>query len=356
MGTRRSRDKIILLCAAGILLSGMILLWLSSRLKSDETAPPRPVPVVTIRPSEADLGHRVIVPAILETEKTVTVVPRVGGRLLAVYVEEGDRISKGDVLAKVDPEPYELDFRAAESAWLLSESGLSRIRSLHDGAGASLQRLDEAQTSRDAAYASYKLAQMKLDYAEIRAPMSGMILRRFADPGNSASTETPLFTIVDVNELRITAQVPEKYWDQFASADNINIHVARPDSEIRDVREARIIRVSPVIDPLGGTFEVICSPSVDDASWPLGTHLTVEFTLDPRKNSRSLPLNALDGDEFVWLVHPGEGTVRRLDASELYRDGYRLALPESWPDGDYVLEGHHRLHDGQSVISYGTDT
>ena len=356
MGTRRSRDKIILLCAAGILLSGMILLWLSSRLKSDETAPPRPVPVVTIRPSEADLGHRVVVPAILETEKTVTVVPRVGGRLLEVYVEEGDSISKGDVLAKVDPEPYELDFRAAESAWLLSESGLSRIRSLHDGAGASLQRLDEAQTSRDAAYASYKLAQMKLNYAEIRAPMSGMILRRYADPGNSASTEVPLFTIVDVEELRIAAQVPEKYWDQFASADNINIHVARPDSDIRDVRKARIIRVSPVIDPLGGTFEVTCSPSIDDASWPLGTHLTVEFTLDPRKNSRSLPLNALDGDEFVWLVRPGEGTVRRLDASKLYRDGYRLELPESWPDGDYVLEGHHRLHDGQSVISYGTDT
>jgi membrane fusion protein (multidrug efflux system) len=334
----------------------MILLWVSSRLKSDEKAPPRPVPVVTIRPSEADLGHRVVVPAILETEKTVTVVPRVGGRLLEVYVEEGDRISKGDVLAEVDPEPYELDFRAAESAWLLSESGLSRIRSLHDGAGASLQRLDEAQTSRDAAYASYKLAQMKLDYAEIRAPMSGMVLRRFADPGNSASTEVPLFTIVDEKELRIAAQVPEKYWDQFASTDNINVHVARPDSDILDAREARIIRVSPVIDPLGGTFEVICSPSFDGASWPLGTHLTVEFTLDPRKNSRSLPLNALDGDEFVWLVRPGEGTVRRLDASNLYRDGYRLALPESWPDGDYVLEGHHRLHDGQQVISYGTDT
>ncbi|MDT8298772.1 MAG: efflux RND transporter periplasmic adaptor subunit, partial [Spirochaetaceae bacterium] len=278
-------------------------------------------------------------------------------------------ISKGDVLAKVDSEPYELDFRAAESAWLLSESGLTRIRSLHDGAGASLQRLDEAQTSRDAAYASYKLAQMKLDYAEIRAPMSGMILRRFADSGNSASTEVPLFTIVDVKELRIAAQVPEKYWDQFASADSINVHVSRPDSDIREVRDARIIRVSPVIDSLGGTFEVICSPSVsipgtdrrsgdenNAASWPLGTHLTVEFTLDPRKNSRSLPLNALDGDEYIWLVRPGEGTVQRLDASELYRDGNRLALPESWPDGDYVLEGHHRLHDGQPVISYGTDT
>lgn len=356
MRTRISRDRTIVLCAAGILLAGMTGLWLSARFKSNEVAPPQPVSVVTIRPSKADLGQRVVVPATLETEKTVTVVPRVGGRLLEISVEEGERISKGDILAQVDPEPYELDFRAAESAWRLSESGLSRIRSLHDDAGASLQRLEEAQTARDAAFASYKLAQMKLNYAEIKAPMSGMILRRYADPGNSASTEVPLFTIVDMNELRITAQVPEKYWDQFASADNINVHVARKDSDIHDIRVAKIIRVSPVIDPLGGTFEVLCSPSVDDASWPLGTHLTVEFTLDPRKNSRSLPLNVLDGGEFVWLVRPGEGTVRRLDASELYRDGNRLALPKSWPDGDYVLVGHHRLHDGQSVVSFGADT
>ena len=67
-----SREKIIVLSVAGVLLTGMVTLWTVTRVIPDKEVPERPVPVVTVRPVRADLGRVVIVPAVLETEKLVT--------------------------------------------------------------------------------------------------------------------------------------------------------------------------------------------------------------------------------------------------------------------------------------------
>jgi len=345
------RDRSIVLSIVGLLLAVVGFFWLHGRLGDDQDGTAPPIPVAVVRPEQRTLGERLVLSSILESETTVAVVPRVGGILLDILAEEGDRAAAGDLLARVDAEPYRLDLQAAEAAYLLAENRLERTRRLHESAAVSLQNLDEAQAARDAAFSDVEAARMRRDYADIRAPVSGTVLLRYADAGNMASTDTPLFSIGDPSRLQVRLRVSEKYWDDFADAGNLPVRVRRPDGDPADIRPARIDRVAPGIDPVSRTFGVTCSVDPGAPPWPVGARLTVEVVLEERSGAWSLPREALTGTGSVWEVAEG-GDVRELSLDGAFRDELRVEVPADFAGRAFVLHGHHRLSEGRRVAAY----
>ena len=347
-----SRESIVLLTTAGAVLAAVTLFWALWKYLPEKSVPPPPAAVSAVRPERRDLSVRIALPAVLESARTVTVVAKVSGTLVEMPAEEGMHVGEGDVLARVDPEPYALELKSAEAAWLFAEDSLARTEGL--SSGVSRQRLDEARASRDAALASYELARMRLGYAEIASPMEGIVLVRYADSGNPAATDRPLFVVGDPDHLRAEVRVPEKYWDRFADPENISVRLVRPYAD--EAKAARILRVGPGISTEDKTFDVVCVPDPGGAPWPIGSRLRVEFTVEELRAAWSLPLKALSGDGGLWRIGPGDSTAHRLEDPGLFRDGERLAVPEEWADSLFVLDGHHRLVEGQAVEPHGPGT
>ena len=142
MNPANRRSRAILLTVVAIVLVGFLLFWIFQR-RRPAPPPPAPVPPVVLdRPTIIDMSREMAVPGILEAESVVTVLPRVSGLLREVLVEEGDTVTAGAVIARIDPAPYDLELASAESAFLLAESAFLRIERLHASSGASLQQLD----------------------------------------------------------------------------------------------------------------------------------------------------------------------------------------------------------------------
>jgi len=351
-----SRYKIIVLTSISLLLIAFAALWTRFKLAPDVIIEPRSVPVSAVRPEIHDLRNELILTAVLEAESLVTVLPKVSGTILEIPVEEGDEVEEGDVLARIDSEPYRLEFKAAEAAWLLADSSFTRLNGIRGNSGVSLQQLDEAKASRDAAYSSYELAKMKYSYAEITAPVSGLLLKKYSDSGNTASPGLPLFVIGESGDPRVRVRVPEKYWENFTRPDSIKVLASYPAGGDNRKRNFKISRISPSISPENKTFEVVCSISADDNPWPIGAGIRVELILDERKSSWSLPLKTISADGELWQIDPDSNRVSRVILDDVFKDKQRFAVPEEMSAGLFVLDGQHLLREGLTVNAFEAGT
>ena len=354
MKTSLYRTRIIIIPAVILLFVVFCVLWAGKRFTRRAPAAPRPIPVSVVSPVQTDLSESLVLPAVLESEHVVSVIPRVKGILTEVSVQEGEEAAEGEILAFVDPEPYELELKAAESSWKLAESTLARMESMHRNAGVSLQSVEEARSKRDSALSAYQLARMRLDYCAVRSPISGTVLRRLADRGNMASDSRALFVIGNPNQMRVKVPVPQKYWDQFqpsVSVASVLLHrnFGEASAAAEAEAEAEIVRISPSIAPKSGSFEVTVRPK-KSLLWPIGAPIEVQFVLEEHIGVWSLPQNTVDGDSKLWRIDTegmravsskiGEKTV--LDKS--------IIIPESWSEDLFVLHGRGRLEDGVSIL------
>lgn len=347
--TAAVRDRVIILSLVLVVLIAFMLFWLYSRFADDEFSGTRRTPVSVISPRISDLRESLVVSALLEAERTVVISPKVGGTVREILVTEGSVVSRGDLLARIDSEPYRLEMEAAESLWRLAEAGLTRTKRVFESAGASVQQLDEAQTQRDSTYSKYELAKMRFDYTNISSPVSGSVLYRYLDPGNTVSQQSALFTIGNTETPRVKVQIPEKYWSRFQELEEIRVLLSFPAGGDYSVLPGEIIRIGSSIDPRSKKFEVLCMLSQSESPWPVGASLQVEFILSESLGALSLPLRALDSDNGLWRVNPEDNTVARIEAPTMYRDAARFVVPDAWTTDVFVLEGRHRLKEGQTV-------
>ena len=159
----------------------------------------KPHAVATAFPSEA------IVEAVMQT----TVGARVPGRVLEVRADAGQVVKKGDVLMRIDAREAEETARAAEAQYANARINYERTRSLVGQKFMSQAALDKAKADFDAAAANRAAAGAGQSHATIVAPMSGVIARRHAELGDMAMPGSPLFTLYQPGNLRVTASVPQ---------------------------------------------------------------------------------------------------------------------------------------------------
>jgi len=149
---------------------------------------------------------------------------RLMGNVTAVLVREGDRVGRGQLLARLDAREIEArraqaeaGVSAAEAVQADAQTHAGRIRSLYADSAATRSQLDQAETAlarAEAALRTARAAGAELeavgDYTEIRAPFGGMVTRRFVDPGAFLAPGAPILEIQDASRLRVSVSVPPR--------------------------------------------------------------------------------------------------------------------------------------------------
>jgi multidrug efflux system membrane fusion protein len=151
----------------------------------------------------------------LEATEFVELRPRVGGIIERVHFADGALVKKGDLLFTIDPRPFQAEAARAESLRIaavaraeLARSELARAQSLLDAKAVSLQEFDQltsgsrtAQADIATAEAALRVAQLNLDYAAVRAPISGRVSRAHVTAGNLVGEQVVLTTIAGVERV-----------------------------------------------------------------------------------------------------------------------------------------------------------
>ncbi|MCF7941315.1 MAG: efflux RND transporter periplasmic adaptor subunit [Spirochaetia bacterium] len=308
-----------------------------------------PAPVVTvIRAERGGLERELSFRGYVEAESMVTVLPLVGGRLDELSVQEGQRVTDGQIVASIDRTSYQLQLNQAASAFASARSSFERISRLYEQGAVTQQTYDQTKAQYDAMQSQYELAQLQLDHTEVKAPVSGTVLIRHLSAGNLASVQSPIITIADLSRLQVRINVPQEYYDLFSSRyDSIPIRMRRTDDDQRAIT-GRIIRVSQYIDAESKRFEVLCKIDEPEYLRP-GMSVVVSSIIERYTDQYLLPYQVQSSQNTLWYVDPADSTAHQLVIVPEAESDELFSVPSEYRDLLFIIEGQHFLREGQQV-------
>lgn len=351
MAKRRLTVSIVLIGSALLLFGAFTGAWLAVRGRRELPAGPLPLPVRMETPRRMDLSREYRASGHIEAERTVTLLPKTEGAITSLPVSMGDRVAEGDVAAEIDPEPYRLNLQRAEANLAAARSVFRRVERLRDADSISAQAYDEAKAAFEAAGSARDIARLQWENSRVRSPLDGVVVQVHAAEGDLVSPSRPLATVADISRLKVTASVPEKYYERFiASPEAILISVESSSFPGRPV-PGSIRAVAPAIDPRSRSFQVIVD--IDAGELPLrpGMYVRLSFTLETRRNVPTLPYKALVSGHTLWTVE--EGAAVKIDFRPEFAGSDRFEIPPGYAGTRFIVEGHHFIEEGRQVKAVG---
>ncbi|OMG53661.1 efflux transporter periplasmic adaptor subunit [Azonexus hydrophilus] len=220
-----------------------------------------PLPVITVKLHPVDLTFPA--ESVVEAVQQTTIGAQVAGRVLEVRADAGQRVSKGDLLMRIDAREASEAARAADAQYNVAKLNYERHQQLKAQKFVSQAALDKAKADFDAAAANRGAAGASQSHATIVAPMAGIVARRHAEAGDMAMPGTPLFTIYQPGSLRVTASVP-----QYRLAAMRGVTTARVEfPELGKWVEATAVQVLPTADAATHVSQVrVTLPALPDAT------------------------------------------------------------------------------------------
>jgi multidrug efflux pump subunit AcrA (membrane-fusion protein) len=191
----------------------------------------------------------------------VQVSPRVSGEITEIHFEEGTRVKKGDLLARIEPTPYELDYKRAQALVDAARARLEDARAGDPGQvkkGPRNHHIDELRAELAAAEAECTKAKWLLDGTEIRAPISGTILTKKAEKGNtinplSFNLKGSLCDMADLSKMEVDLTIQERDFAKIFKAQKCKISIeALPGVTYK----GQVSRVMPIADRAKGAIFV----------------------------------------------------------------------------------------------------
>ena len=327
----------------------------------------RPTPVTLATIGTADI--RVQVPAIgtVVPRNQVTVRARVDGPLLEVAFTEGKPVAAGEVLARIDPEPFKAALaqargQLARDAALLKNAqiDLDRYKGLLAQDSIAKQQVDtQAALVRQyegvvaADKAQVDAARLQLDYTRVTAPIGGRLGLRQADRGNvvGPADANGIVTINLVQPIDAAFAVPEAHLAQINQRlhQGAELPVELWDREQKQrLARGRLGAVDNAIDPSTGTIKAKAAFANEDGGLFPNQFVNVRLQLNLLPNALTVPGTAVQNNH-VYLVQP-DGTVTQRRVRVGVTDGDRVSVDGDLKDGDQVVtDGIDRLREGTKV-------
>ncbi|WP_153145704.1 efflux RND transporter periplasmic adaptor subunit [Dechloromonas sp. H13] len=285
------------------------------------------LPSVVVQPHRVDLGFPA--ESLVEAVQQTTVGAQTAGRIIEVKADAGQRVSKGEVLMRIDAREAEEAARAANAQYANARLNYERTKSLVAQKFMSAAALDKAKADYDAATATRAAAGASESHATIVAPLTGVVARRHAELGDMATPGKPLFTIYEPGGLRVTASIP-----QYRLNDMRSVRTARVEfPELNKWVDATAVKLLPTADTATHVSQVRVSlPPVPEAT--PGMFARVHFVLGQAEK----------------LTVPAQAVVRRGEVAAVYVLGAdnRLSLRQL-RIGDAVGQGEIEVLAGLSA-------
>ncbi|GGZ68581.1 efflux RND transporter periplasmic adaptor subunit [Paraglaciecola chathamensis] len=297
-----------------------------------------------------DISSNYTTTAVLEAKEEAYVVARASGIIEHIYVEEGDYVKKGQVLAQLEPERYRLNLARAKADLVGIEKELAKIDKVYNKKLVSDDTYDKISAQYASTKATLSLAELDLKEATIVAPISGYIATRNAKVGNLTESfqRAQMFHIVEQNQLYGVVYLPEKELSRVHKDQAATLTLsALQDSKV----DAFVERISPVIDPATGTFKVTLRVPNDEHLLKVGMFAHVDLNYDTHQQAALMPRKAmLSIDNKINVFVVTDGIAHKQEIRIGYQEGdYVEILSGLSGDEHVVITGHQNLKDQAPV-------
>lgn len=307
---------------------------------------------------------------------TVDVVPRVAGRIDSLTVQLGDRVTKGQVIAKIEDRELQQQIKQLEqnlkvnqatvtqreSDLQLRKTTLARQEELFSRGLTTRQVVEDATAAHNSAVAAVELATAQMGQTEARfeelkitlsntsivSPVDGFVGKRNLDQGAFAGANTPILSVVDISSVRLVANLVEKDFKRVTAGVEAQVEVdAFPGEQFSGV----VSRVAPVFD--AATRTATMEIEVPNPGYRLkpGMYARVRLTVDRRPDALTVPRNAVvdsEGQRGVFLIDGQNAKFQPVRTG--LQDNDRIEIVDGVTEGTRVITtGALALRDGDRI-------
>lgn len=265
---------------------------------------------------------------------------KIGGIISKIYVKEGDRVAKGQLLASLDL--TEIDAQVQQAAQNLEKSKRDegRIINLYKDTVASLEQLQNTQTQLTVASEALRIAQFNRQYAQIRAAEGGAILQKFLNEGEyaSAGTAVLLFNGTEKNDWVVRFGVSDRDWAALRKGDQAIVTVdAYPDQHFTGV----VTKMAEGADPSSGTYPIEVTVSPAGHRFAPGLFCTLQLQPSSKQTLTMIPAEALaEGDGktgYVYTMNADKRTVKKNRVHIAFLQNDRIAISSGLENVNEVI-------------------
>lgn len=330
----------------------------------------RVVPVVAVTVEQRDVAITLEGLGSVAAFNTVTVKTQVDGRLVQVAFREGQEVHKGDLLAQIDPRPFQIQLHQAEAALARDRAQLSgvqtnleRVKGLRGDGLASQQQIDDLRASAAqwqgtlrADQAQIEAARLSLDYARITAPIDGVTGVRLVDAGNvvRASDATGIVVIAQVDPIAVLFTLPQDDLPRITKAmaeGTLHVDAMSRDGETK-LGAGELALVDNQINQTTATIRLkAIFPNAGRALWP-NQFVKARLYLTTRKGAKVVPAAVTQrGPQgtFAYVIGPDQKvSVRPIQIETTVGD--QAIIAGGLEAGEQVVvEGQYQLRPGSRV-------
>jgi membrane fusion protein, multidrug efflux system len=369
--TGRSPRQIAFLIAgiAVAVFAAVVIFW---RHTSTQAAlgPPPGVPVTVTEAAQKDVPIYYDALGTVSALNTVAIRAQVTGQIVSIDFRQGQEVKQGDVLAKIDPAPFQAAYdqavakKSEDDAQLIdNEKDLARFKTLvfrdaetQQNVDSQQAKVDATKATLDADQAAIEAARTQLNYATITAPIDGVVGFRQVDIGNIIHTNDigPLTVLTQIKPCTVIFTLPQSDLGPVREAmlqGPVSV-LAFDQDDKRQIAEGKLLLINNQIDQSTSTIQLKAEfPNQDERLWP-GQFVHIHILITTRKDAVTIPAVSLqrgpDGF-YVWVIKPDNTAEQRPIEALTVNDDLAIATKGLDAGEKVVVDGQSRLDVGTHV-------
>ena len=342
-----------------LVLIGTLSTFLFSSCKQEETKKDFIRPVKLVEAASLDVIEKSF-PAVVSSDEFSNLAFKVSGPLVAMNVEEGQRVKKGTVVAEIDKTDYLLDLEAKKASFQNALSQKNRAEKLLEKNAISIQEYETCQTTYKNAKSVYESAVNTLDDTKLRAPFDGFIQKKHVENYQRVQPGQEIVRLINPDKLQVQFTIPETNIQYFSNNSSLYVEFDTYKGKLFKTKLKEYVEASP--DGSGvPVFLYIDDPEFDlnkyKVSVGFSCRVVVKIETESKISGVGVPLSAIIYDnksnsKTVFVFEDATQTVRRCAVKD---KGIIVGRDEVIVDGNLkkgdriVAAGAGMLVDGQKV-------
>lgn len=284
----------------------------------------------------------------IEGESSSSLSFQVPGYVECIYVKEGQRVERGELLARLDETTLQSTYDAALSTLKQAEDAYARMEQLHKSGSLPEIKWVEVQSSLQQARSMEQIAKKNLKDVELRATYSGIIAQKSIDTGSTVLPGVPAFKLMKIDWVNVNISVPENEVADVKMGADVTVTVAALGGKSFS---GKITEKGIAADPLAHTYKALAR--IENRQGELLPGMVCVVNMGSRNNSQIVIPNSVvqvdyNGDHFVWLCNDGVAVKQTVSVGALSGNG--VIISSGLAVGDKVIvEGASKVSENMKV-------